>query len=196
MLYVKIENNNIYFKNGLCALFIKTINDREIFQPYSSLNLVENDYAFPDITFRDSTASIHLRSGISANVSETPHMIVHTPFICDSDNLHDVMTKIQKMMLISSMTCGELLDEKMLKSIGIKRGMQLSRTEITIMCLFGEGKDQIEIAKILARSVRTVSTHIRNSINKMGMRSRADFYHYATHITKFGPEVEVMNICL
>jgi two-component system, NarL family, invasion response regulator UvrY len=56
---------------------------------------------------------------------------------------------------------------------------RLSNREFQILCLMGEGKSQTEIAEICCLSVKTVSTHRRNILEKMGLQKTAELIRYA-----------------
>ena len=55
----------------------------------------------------------------------------------------------------------------------------LSDREFEIMCLIASGKTITEIAELLSRSVKTISTHRVRILEKMGMRTNAEITHYA-----------------
>jgi DNA-binding NarL/FixJ family response regulator len=54
----------------------------------------------------------------------------------------------------------------------------LSNREMQILELIAEGKTVGEIAKVLHRSVKTISTHRARMLVKMGMRTNAELTHY------------------
>jgi len=54
----------------------------------------------------------------------------------------------------------------------------LSDRELEIMRLIASGKTVSEIADILSRSVKTISTHRARILDKMGMRTNAEITHY------------------
>ena len=54
----------------------------------------------------------------------------------------------------------------------------LSDREFEIMCLIASGKTVSEIAELLSRSVKTISTHRARILEKMGMRTNAEITHY------------------
>lgn len=54
----------------------------------------------------------------------------------------------------------------------------LSDREFEIMRLIGSGKTVGEIAELLARSVKTISTHRTRILEKMGMRTNAEITYY------------------
>jgi len=54
----------------------------------------------------------------------------------------------------------------------------LSDREFEIMCLIASGKTVTEIAELLSRSVKTISTYRTRILEKMGMRTNAEITHY------------------
>ena len=55
---------------------------------------------------------------------------------------------------------------------------RLSDRELEVMCLIGSGKTVSEIAELLARSVKTISTYRARILEKTGMRTNAEITHY------------------
>jgi DNA-binding NarL/FixJ family response regulator len=55
----------------------------------------------------------------------------------------------------------------------------LSDREYQVLCLLASGKTVTEIAKELALSVKTVSTHRSRILAKMRMKTNAELMHYA-----------------
>lgn len=54
----------------------------------------------------------------------------------------------------------------------------LSDREFEIMCLIASGKTVSEIAELLSRSVKTISTYRARILEKMGMRTNAEITYY------------------
>lgn len=55
---------------------------------------------------------------------------------------------------------------------------KLSGREFEIMCLIASGKTVGEIAELLSRSVKTISTYRARILEKMGMRTNAEITYY------------------
>ena len=55
---------------------------------------------------------------------------------------------------------------------------RLSDRELEVMCMIGSGKTVSEIAELLARSVKTISTYRARILEKTGMRTNAEITHY------------------
>ncbi|HKO96498.1 MAG TPA: response regulator transcription factor [Pyrinomonadaceae bacterium] len=77
------------------------------------------------------------------------------------------------------------LAERLVMSIdsGIDREPheELSDREFEIMCLIASGKTVSEIAELLSRSVKTISTYRARILEKMEMRTNAELTHYVIH---------------
>ncbi len=56
---------------------------------------------------------------------------------------------------------------------------QLTKREIEILKLIGEGKSNIEIAEKLFTSIRTIDTHKTNMIKKLGFKTTRELYAFA-----------------
>jgi two-component system invasion response regulator UvrY len=54
----------------------------------------------------------------------------------------------------------------------------LSDREFEIMCLIASGKTVSEIAELLSRSIKTISTYRARILEKMGMRTNAEITYY------------------
>ena len=50
----------------------------------------------------------------------------------------------------------------------------MSSSELAVLKLIVEGRDNDEIAEILVLSVHTVRTHLKNIYRKLGVHSRSD----------------------
>jgi two-component system, NarL family, invasion response regulator UvrY len=56
---------------------------------------------------------------------------------------------------------------------------RLTGRELEVMCLLASGKTVSDVAKKLALSVKTVSTHRTRTLAKMNMKTNAELTHYA-----------------
>lgn len=59
-------------------------------------------------------------------------------------------------------------------------GKALSPSELEVIRLYASGLTVSGIAEQLRRSVKTISTHKRSAMEKLGLRSDAELCHYAT----------------
>lgn len=55
---------------------------------------------------------------------------------------------------------------------------RLSGREFEVMCMIASGRTVSEIAELLSRSVKTISTYRTRILEKMGMRTNAEITHY------------------
>jgi two-component system, NarL family, invasion response regulator UvrY len=55
---------------------------------------------------------------------------------------------------------------------------RLSDREFEVLCLIGQGKSVGNIAQLLSRSVKTISTHRANILEKMNMNTNAELVYY------------------
>lgn len=196
MLDINIVSDNLYFRYGIHGLIQDAIKGHEDKTLYFTFCVTGSDNRAHTLIFRDFMVSVNLRSPDCKSDGQQPYLAVHIPFVCQLDKWEEIVIKIKRIILIARMTRDDFLKDDIFKNIGIRRHSQLSVSETTIMYLTGEGKDINEISDILKRSERTVSTHYRNAMSKMGMKSRAMFYRYASQIAHFDPETEVMTVCL
>ena len=56
---------------------------------------------------------------------------------------------------------------------------RLTGRELEVLCLLASGKTVSDVAKKLALSVKTVSTHRTRILAKMNMKTNAELTHYA-----------------
>ncbi|WP_380182317.1 helix-turn-helix transcriptional regulator [Kalamiella sp. sgz302252] len=142
-----------------------------------------------DIIFRDIIITIFCKKESSdpfrgKNKADKQVTALHIPFICRGDNLPQITGKIKKILMIANMNAASLTSREGYKINGLKEFMQLSSTESKVMLMIGQGYDAEAISRILGRSEKTVHTHCRNAIRKMGMLNRMDFYRYASFIAR------------
>ena len=81
------------------------------------------------------------------------------------------------------------------RRIGLKNYIQLSMTESKVVQLTGKGHSTTDISKILDRSEKTILTHRRNAIRKLGMFNRLEFYKYASLMRNYSNK-DAVFICL
>ncbi|RRZ91667.1 helix-turn-helix transcriptional regulator [Erwinia sp. 198] len=189
MLKIIVASDNIYYRKGVESLIMsagKTLRNG-LFEVYSETsNLITKE---ADIVFRDIMISIffYTRETISGKgQTEYYQTALHIPFICRGDNIPQITGKIRKIMLIASTNAANFTSRENYKITGLKEFMQLSSTESKVMLMVGQGYDTENISRMLGRSKKTVSTHCRNAIRKMGMLNRVEFYKYASFVAKAG----------
>lgn len=191
MLKIAVVSDNLYYRKGLETLIMKaghTVRDGVI-SIVSASNRAAAEEA--DIVFRDIMISVfsdkNKREKSSRKIrAENSSSALHIPFICRGDNLPQITGKIRKILMIAGSNSLGFSSRENYKITGLKGFMQLSSTESKVMLMIGQGYDTGNISKMLGRSEKTVNTHCRNAIRKMGMINRVEFYKYASFIAKTG----------
>lgn len=123
-------------------------------------------------------------------------MKIYMPLFARSYSLDEISFKLKKLIIIADYHyCSIQKIEDILRRLGLKKYSQLSVAERRIMQLIGRGYDYYNISRILGRSNKTVSTHCRNIIRKMGGVNHAQFYRYASLIARQG-ENEMTSLYL
>lgn len=189
MLKIIVSSDNVYYRKGVESLITsagKTLRDG-LFEVVSETSSPVTKEA--DIVFRDIMISVffYKRETIAGKGQAEPHLsALHIPFICRGDNIPQIIGKIRKIMLIATTNAASFASRENYKLTGLKDFMQLSSTESKVMLMVGQGYDTENISRMLGRSKKTVSTHCRNAIRKMGMLNRVEFYKYASFVAKYG----------
>lgn len=195
---VSIKTDDFYYSFGL-ILLIKELN---IINKTSSYiiadDFLEEDSNMQNIIIRDSMISINLKrknrrwkNDFSTECQKT----IHIPFICRQNSLSDIMAKLQKILLIATMDYSSFISPEKQEMIGLKKFKQLSLTGCKILLLIGKGYNVGYISRMLNRSEKTISNHCRNSIRKLGVLNRVEFYKYAHFIALCGNK-ERSTLCL
>jgi two-component system invasion response regulator UvrY len=94
------------------------------------------------------------------------------------DELANAVIKVARGGKYVSPTLAELLVTGIDSDAGREPHEGLSDREFEIMCLIASGKTVSEIAELLSRSVKTISTYRARILEKMGMRTNAEITHY------------------
>jgi DNA-binding NarL/FixJ family response regulator len=94
------------------------------------------------------------------------------------DELAKAITKVAQGGKHVSATLAEMLVMDVDQSLERAQHERLSDREFEIMRLIGSGKTVSEIAKLISRSVKTVSTYRARILEKMGMRTNAEITYY------------------
>lgn len=199
MLQVTIISNNAYFKSGLRNLLAGMTggNDTGDALPLT-FSFQHDPCTVPDIIFRDFMVTINMisrRGYRNAQAWQERGQVIHIPFSCRGLTIEEIAMKVRKIFLVASAGYGAATHTDFYKSAGLKRYSQLSVTENNIMLLTGQGNDTSEISRLLHRSERTIGTHCRNAIKKMGMENRLEFYKYASCLAKYG-EGNGITLCM
>ncbi|WP_202302766.1 helix-turn-helix transcriptional regulator [Dryocola clanedunensis] len=198
MLEVVIKTDNTYYHLGIKALLLELGENVVYLDTFQNSSMHTSEHNHSRIIFRDFMVSIILYKKPTLQLLKNNNenrLIVHIPMACRNNDFSDVKSKIKKILSIAVMGSHSSRRDDLCRCAGIKKHRQLSVTENKIMRLMGEGNDTGDIAAILKRSHRTVGTHYRNAINKMGMENRLEFYMYATFIARYSQQSEI-TLCL
>jgi len=195
---VLLKSDNLYYIFGL-SLLINEINSMLSKSPlYFLVGESSSDSNEKKIIFRDTMVSVHLnKKSRSWKNDNTPpcKAIYHIPFGCRQNNLSEIMCKLEKILLIAHMDYSSFIRPENHKSIGLQDFRQLSLTECKVLLLIGKGYNIGRISKILNRSEKTINTHYRNTIRKLGVINRVEFYKYASLIAH-GANKDCNTLCL
>ena len=94
------------------------------------------------------------------------------------DELATAISKVAGGGKYVSPTLAEMLIMNIDSGVDREPHEGLSDREFEIMCLIASGKTVSEIAELLSRSVKTISTYRARLLEKMGMRTNAEITHY------------------
>jgi two-component system, NarL family, invasion response regulator UvrY len=94
------------------------------------------------------------------------------------DELARAIKKVAQGGKYVSPTLAEMLVMDVDRSLESDPHERLSDREFEIMRLIGSGKTVSEIARLISRSVKTVSTYRARILEKMGMRTNAEITYY------------------
>lgn len=167
---VNIDTDNYYYKFGLYQMLA------HIYRFEKPLPGIKKMQGQVNIIFRQNIASIIYPT------HEPTSNTLDIPFVCNTLNLSEINAKLEKIMMVTQYPYFECDKQVMYQRLGIKSYHQLSCTEFTVLRYCGKGFRPREIALILDCSEKTVNTHCRNAMRKMGMSKRVELYQYATLI--------------
>ena len=91
------------------------------------------------------------------------------------------LEKTVKKVLLGSVYIGETVRE-LLNEQGINQyatPVELSLKEIEVVRLLANGMSVTQVASYLHRSVKTISTQKTNAMQKLGLKSDSELFHYA-----------------
>ena len=142
--------------------------------------------------------NIYQESGFIAKCTSsnhTPMMTVNIPFNSSQLDIYDIISKIKKILTIARLSHCNMMNSDIFRQLGLKNYIQLSITESRVVELTGQGYTITDISNILERSEKTVLTHRRNAIRKLGVLNRLEFYNYASHMKNYSNK-EAVFICI
>ncbi|WP_449567287.1 LuxR C-terminal-related transcriptional regulator [Lelliottia nimipressuralis] len=188
---VTIVSNDSFYKYGLR----KMITLVEPLLDNSSATGHRNPPA--DITFRKGVVSInyHLKPSPPAKHRHSPPFSIDIPFNCDSLTINEVRAKLEKILTLARLPLSEENKKNIFQKIGSGRYLQLSAMEKQVLHNLGKGYCIQDIAVILGCADKTVSTHCRNAMRKMGITKKPELYHYASWIAQHS-DSERITLCL
>ncbi|CNH06035.1 LuxR family regulatory protein [Yersinia aldovae] len=200
MLSVAITTRNAFYELGLLSLLRKVFNkegdeDYLFIRPYESkaahkANVIFKDFMVIINIYQDSEFITK-----SINSSNKPMMTVNIPFNSNQLDIYDIISKIKKILTIARLNHGSMMNSDVFRRLGLKNYIQLSHTESRVVELTGQGHSIPDISKILERSEKTVLTHRRNAIRKLGVLNRLEFYNYASHMKNYSNK-DAVFICI
>ena len=91
------------------------------------------------------------------------------------------LEKTVKKVLLGSVYIGETVRE-LLNEQGINQyaiPVELSLKEIEVVRLLANGMSVTQVASYIHRSVKTISTQKTNAMQKLGLKSDSELFHYA-----------------
>lgn len=198
MRQVKIESENVYYHIGLQAL-LDRINEKERGdRPSPDISCHNNDKVSVSVLFKDFMARIDIAGRPSVTIPAVDMRackVIHVPFFCKGYTLDECHIKIKRILELATLEDNAHSGVTLSENPRLKKLPQLSPAENNVTALIGKGKTVKCISGILKRSERTIGTHCRNAINKMGMDNRLDFYRYAFYIEQFGGQ-NAITVCL
>lgn len=188
---VTIVSNDYFYKYGLR----KMITLVEPPSNNSSATWHRNSPA--DITFSKSVASInyYLKPSPPAKHRHSPSFSIDIPFNCDSLTINEVQAKLEKILTLARLPLSEENKKDIFQKIGGRRYLQLSAMENRVLHNLGKGYCIQDIAAIFGCTDKTVSTHCRNAMRKMGITKKSELYHYASWMVQHS-DSERLTLCL
>ncbi|CNH99673.1 helix-turn-helix transcriptional regulator [Yersinia pekkanenii] len=200
MLGVAIKTQNTFYELGLLSL-LKQVFDKEGYEDYLFICLDETKAVHKaNIIFKDFMVivNIYQDNGVitnSTSSSNKPMMTINIPFNSNKLDIYNIISKIKKILVIAHLSHCSIMNSDISRRLGLNNYVQLSLTESKIVELTGQGYSTVDISKILERSEKTILTHRRNAIRKLGVLNRLDFYNYATNMSNYSNK-ETVFICI
>jgi len=201
MFTVAINTKNFFYEQGLLAL-LNVVFKEEGGGNLPAVSFCEHRSGGKEnILFKDSMAivNIYMESSESINDpsgSNNPMLTINIPFNSSRLDIYDVMSKIKKVLTISRLSCKSAFNKELFRRLRLSDYIQLSSIESEIVSLTGKGHDIGHISKVLGRSEKTILTHRRNAIRKLGVLNRLEFYNYASDMQNNNSSKEAIFICV
>lgn len=200
MLSIAITTQNAFYELGLISLVKKVFNkdgdeDYLFVYPYEmnaahKANVIFKDFMVIVNIYQESSLVIK-----NASNNNKPMMTVNIPFNSTQLDIYDIVSKIKKIINIARLSHFNMMNSDTFRRLGLKSYIQLSITESRVFELTGQGHSITDISNILERSEKTILTHRRNAIRKLGVLNRLEFYNYALHMQNYSNK-EAVFICI
>lgn len=176
MLTVTILDENWCYAQGMIHLLQNYFSERNL----TSRCFVNNEAYLPksDIILKSDNYQIdagaepsHLERYLNVAISPGPYFFSQDNVLFRSDPMATVVKKLDKSGVNLSARSGR-------KILGItaQARQRLSETEIIVMSLTGKGKSLAETARILQKSIKTVSCQKRSAMRKLNLHNNYEYY--------------------
>lgn len=186
MLKIAIRTKNKFFMLGLMC-HIENIFSSQHQTHYECIERDPNSEILlsDNIIFTDKIALVNIFNNDDQDPERQPHTTIHINFnICGLFH-EDISSLISKIINLSRMTSSQLNRDDFFRKLMARNNANLSATESRLVMLMGQGHDTTNLSQLLNCSIKTVYTHRRNAIRKLGMINRVQFYSYLVLLKKF-----------
>ncbi|MGT3291140.1 LuxR C-terminal-related transcriptional regulator [Yersinia enterocolitica] len=120
---------------------------------------------------------------------------VNVPFNSSRFDCQTLINKINKIIDISCYNYSDVVNGNVHKWLRLDNNVQLTFSESRIVELTEQGNNVTDISKKLCRSKKTILSHRRRVIIKLGGLNRLDFYNYISKMKNYSNKKTVF-ICL
>ncbi|WP_431224261.1 helix-turn-helix domain-containing protein [Serratia sp. L9] len=188
MLNINIRSHNEFYKLGLLS-FLEDSLQSENNGPYTIMSDPNSDIINgANIIFTEQMAILNIFSPnkVTDNGAVNhPHITIHITLNTSWLFLEGASTVVGRIINWARLSYKELTLDEFYRKMMARNHTQLSRTENQVVMLMSQGYDTFNISKILNRSEKTVYTHRRNAIKKLGMHNRLELYKYTLLLKEF-----------
>lgn len=196
-LNVRVVGGNAYFKLGIISLI--DAQSGYLLKKVKPIPEVSNDYHI-SFDMHKEIVSIKARCNES-NFAKVDQRLgiendIFIPFNCRDYSLYQLESKLRKLLEITTgIYILPLTFEQVVAEFGLKKYLQLSNAEITVMVMMGQGLDCHSISKTIDRSSKTIQSHYRSACRKLGFNNQADFFRFANLVSIYNRGV-IYILCL
>ncbi|CNL34466.1 putative luxR-family regulatory protein [Yersinia aldovae] len=197
MLRVVVKTRNSFYELGLIYLLENCLKkENEVGIIRTDENAVVKNV---NVIFKDHMVFVNFfknEYAISDNTNNNnPVVTLNIPFNSSKLDIYSIVYTIGKIFNVAKLKYNKMIKINVFKCLGLKNHSQLSITEVKVVELTVEGNDIVEISRILGRSEKTILTHRRNAIRKLGILNRLEFYNYISYIRGCSNK-ETIFICI